>query len=90
MILFRDISQYEEGDELFYELGEYKPVIVDSIKYFNEYIQDWAYFHTYNTKWVRSGEFKEITEPDKFINNGDARWNNLEWLEHHNFMLKKQ
>ena len=39
--------------------------------------------------WVREGKFKEIDNVDEFLE-GDKFLSNLEYLEHHNFMLIKK
>ena len=86
MIPLLDVNKFTDGDRLFYELGTYKPTIVKSIKYKTEIGEE--YYHTYNDIWTRSGNFKEIEEPLKFIES-DPRFNDIEYLKHHNFMIIK-
>jgi len=88
MIPMQNIKTFEDGDRLFYELVEYKPTIVESTKYLTEIGEE--FYHVYNRLLIRSGTFKEILYPEKFINNGDMMWHNLDWLKHHNFMLIKK
>jgi hypothetical protein len=44
---------------------------------------------SYENNWVREGKFKEIDNVDEFLE-GDKLLSNLEYLEHHNFMLIKK
>lgn len=43
----------------------------------------------YGDNWVREGQFKEIDDVDDFIEN-DKLLTELEYLEHHNFMIIKR
>lgn len=43
----------------------------------------------YENNWVREGRFKEIDNVDEFLE-GDKFLSELEYLEHHNFMLIKK
>ena len=75
MIPMRDIKQISEGDRLFYELG-HKIRIMD---------------FSYENNWVREGKFKEIKNIKEFIeSDSDKLLSNLEYLEHHNFMIIKK
>ena len=42
----------------------------------------------YGDNWIRTGKFKEIEEPLNFIAS-DKRFNDIEYLKHHNFMIIK-
>ena len=42
----------------------------------------------YGDNWVRLGQFKEIEDPIRYVEL-DQLLNNVEYLEHHNFMLIK-
>ena len=44
---------------------------------------------SYENNWIREGKFKEIENVKEFIE-GDKFLSNLEYLEHHNFMLIKK
>ena len=44
---------------------------------------------SYENNWVREGRFKEIDNVDEFLE-GDKFLSELEYLEHHNFMLIKK
>lgn len=44
---------------------------------------------SYEDNWVRKGRFKEISDVKKFIET-DKLLSELEYLEHHNFMLIKK
>jgi hypothetical protein len=43
----------------------------------------------YINNWIREGKFKEIENVKDFIE-GDKLLSNMEYLEHHNFMLIKK
>ena len=73
MIPMRDIKQIDEGDRLFYELGEKKRIMDLS----------------YVDNWIRKGIFKEIENVKEFIET-DKLLTELEYLEHHNFMIIKK
>jgi len=73
MIPMRDIKQISEGDKLFYEIGYKK----------NNKLS------TYEDNWVRTGQFKEITDIKAWLL-GDDHINDINYLEHHNFMLIKK
>jgi hypothetical protein len=42
----------------------------------------------YGDNWIRTGNFKEIKNVKEFLEN-DKRLSDLEYLEHHNFMIIK-
>jgi hypothetical protein len=44
---------------------------------------------SFENNWIREGKFKEIENVKEFIE-GDKFLSNLEYLEHHNFMLIKK
>lgn len=44
---------------------------------------------SYENNWVREGRFKEIVDVKDFIKH-DKLLSNLEYLEHHNFVLIKK
>lgn len=44
---------------------------------------------SYNNKWIREGRFKEIENVKEFIQ-VDKLLSEIEYLEHHNFMLIKK
>jgi hypothetical protein len=44
---------------------------------------------SYNNNWIREGRFKEIENVEEFIQ-GDKLLSEIEYLEHHNFMLIKK
>jgi hypothetical protein len=44
---------------------------------------------SYENNWISEGKFKEIENVDEFLE-GDKFLSNLEYLEHHNFMLIKK
>ena len=44
---------------------------------------------SYENNWVREGRFKEIDDVNDFIEN-DKLLTELEYLEHHNFMIIKR
>ena len=48
-----------------------------------------TYDMSYNNNWVREGRFKEIENVEEFIQ-GDKLLSEIEYLEHHNFMLIKK
>jgi hypothetical protein len=43
---------------------------------------------SYDNNWISEGKFKEIGNVKEFIEN-DKRLTDIEYLEHHNFMLIK-
>lgn len=43
----------------------------------------------YGANWIREGRFKEIENIKDFLE-GDKLLSNLEYLEHHNFMIIKK
>lgn len=45
--------------------------------------------HKFDNHWVRLGKFKEVENVKEFVEN-DKFLSNLEYLEHHNFMLIKK
>ena len=44
---------------------------------------------SYENNWIREGKFREIEDVKDFIES-DKLLSNLEYLEHHNFMLIKK
>jgi hypothetical protein len=44
---------------------------------------------SYENNWIRKGRFKEIEDVQKFVD-GDKLLSDIEYLEHHNFMLIKK
>jgi len=59
----------------------------DRLFYELGYKIDWTMPYD-NNNWVRKGIFKEIEDVKKFVD-GDKQLSDIEYLEHHNFMLIK-
>lgn len=79
MLPLRDASKVEKGDRVFYELGH---KIKDSIEQ-NGVI----HILGYEDNWIRTGRFKEV-DISRFSKDGDIT--NVDYLEHHNFMIIKK
>jgi hypothetical protein len=60
----------------------------DRLFYELGYKIDWTMTYD-NNNWVRKGRFKEIEDVQKFVD-GDKLLSDIEYLEHHNFMLIKK
>ena len=73
MIEMIDQVMFKDGDRLFYEVG-YK-INAD--------------LASYGVNWARTGQFKEVENPIKFIEK-DELLDNAEYLKHHNFMIIKK
>lgn len=41
----------------------------------------------YNQNWIKTGEFKEIENVEEFIKDNELMFNNVEWINHNNFVI---